>query len=247
MKILYFSHDCNAMGDSKISDLRADYGMEGYGVYWGILEAMSREADLCLPYTKRKFSSLRLAMSPTFDMKKFIDDCIKEYGLFKSDGEKFWSSSLQKRLSQVTELSETRRAAANARWHPETKNENQLPDPEHMDEAMSTIDTGWKKFMDEYQRQIGMFPGGSAGDQLMSYYDDLGSGAMIVAIRETNLAQPKIPFPYLKAILESFVKAGVKSAEEAEAQVNEFKRRTAQTEAPPQATEKPAEEVRWLC
>lgn len=42
MKDLYFSHDRNALSDNKISELRGIYGMEGYGVFWALLEAMSR-------------------------------------------------------------------------------------------------------------------------------------------------------------------------------------------------------------
>lgn len=251
MKVLYFSHDSNAMGDNKIDDLRADYGMEGYGVYWGVVEAMSREPDLKLPYTKRKANALRLAMSPTFDMKKFIDDCIDEYKLFETDGEYFWSKSLKKRLAYANEISEKRREAANARWHPEVKNDQQLPDPENMDKVMDDIDPGWKKVIDEYQRQIGMLPFGDSMDTLMSYYDEMGSGAMIIAIRETNLAQPEKPYWYLKAILESFSKAGVHSEEAAEASVREFNRKrqswNGQNTKQEQPDEKPEEEVKWLC
>ena len=51
MKDLYFSHDRNALNDNKISLMRGSYGMEGYGVYWAIIEALSREPDLCLEYS----------------------------------------------------------------------------------------------------------------------------------------------------------------------------------------------------
>ena len=76
MKERYFSHDQNAMADNKIVDLRSLYHMEGYGVYWGVVEALSRESDMALPLTKRKMSAFSLSMQPSFDMMKFIQDCV---------------------------------------------------------------------------------------------------------------------------------------------------------------------------
>lgn len=253
MKVLYFSHDCNAMGDNKITDLRADYGMEGYGVYWGIVEALSREPDLTLPYTKHKVASLRLSMAPSFDMKKFIDDCIG-LGLFESDGKRFWSESLKKRLSQISDISQKRREAAYARWgKPEHKQkEALLPAPEDMEQILDSIDPEWKKVTDEYQKQIGMLPYGDAADNLMSYFDEMGADAMIVAIRETNKAQPDKPYWYLKAILEAFSKSGIRSAEAAEAQVKDYERKKqswgAQNSGEQQQTDQTNDgNVRWLC
>ena len=37
-EIVFFSHDANAMNDTKILNMRADYGIEGYGLYWVIIE-----------------------------------------------------------------------------------------------------------------------------------------------------------------------------------------------------------------
>ena len=118
MKDLYFSHDRNALNDNKIFDMRGIYHMEGYGVYWGIIEALSREPELSLEYSEKKAMALAEGMNPSFDMLTYIKDCI-EIGLFKTDGVRFWSESLRRRMATASEkaaLSEKRRAAANARW-----------------------------------------------------------------------------------------------------------------------------------
>lgn len=41
----YFSHDSNASQDPKILALRAEFGMQGYGVYWGVIEALRQQQD----------------------------------------------------------------------------------------------------------------------------------------------------------------------------------------------------------
>lgn len=41
----YFKHDSDAAQDAKLRRLRMKYGMEGYGVYWFILELIARNVD----------------------------------------------------------------------------------------------------------------------------------------------------------------------------------------------------------
>lgn len=41
----YFKHDSDAHADAKLRKLRLRYGMEGYGVYWYILELIARNVD----------------------------------------------------------------------------------------------------------------------------------------------------------------------------------------------------------
>ncbi len=251
-KNLYFSHDCNAMGDNKIDDLRAAYGMEGYGVFWGIVEALSREPGFSLPLTKRKADSLKVAMNPSFDMMKFIKDCI-DFDLFKTDGDKFWSESLRERLSVVSELSEKRRDAANARWGKEKakQGEETLPKPEEMDKAVDSIDPGWRKVVIAYESQIGLLPNGNALEKLLSYYEDLGADTMVVAINETNKAQPRNPWQYLNKILEDYIARGVKSEEMAKANAVEFESKRKgwngnNASQKGQQAPQNEEEVRWL-
>lgn len=115
----YFSHDQNAVTDDKILEMRAQYGMEGYGCYWAVVEALSKQSDCRLAYREGKFAALGELCRPSFAMKEFIDACI-EIGLFASDGEYFWSESLIRRKAAAQEKaasrSESARSAAAARW-----------------------------------------------------------------------------------------------------------------------------------
>ena len=41
----WFKHDSDAMLDSKLQRVRMKYGMEGYGLYWFLLECIARNVD----------------------------------------------------------------------------------------------------------------------------------------------------------------------------------------------------------
>ena len=326
MKDLYFSHDRNAMNDNKIAQMRGSYGIEGYGVYWAIIEALSRESELSLEYSARMITGLTALIQPSFDMQSYIDECI-EIGLFECDGERFWSNSLKRRLGEVQEQTDrkTRSAskAANARWrkekpadvcecnanamHSHTKkdasalrahvsndanalhahfecstnalqadcngnanamridaNENKNKNKsisaaadiqtrapareEAADELV--INPEWKRVADAYLDEIGMIPGGTAGQALVTYCEDIGADAMIYAIRRTNQAQPDSPYKFLKSILDDYADNNVHSLAEAEARSRDFDRhkrsRASPSPSPPAVVTSDDEPVRWL-
>ena len=323
MKDLYFSHDRNALNDNKIAQMRGSYGIEGYGVYWAIIEALSREPELSLEYSARMIAGLTALIQPSFDMQSYIDECI-EIGLFECDGERFWSNSLKRRLGEVQEQTDrkTRSAskAANARWKKEkpsdscARNATAMPTHEkkdatamrphdsnyanamrpHFDRNTSAIrtdcagnanamridanenknksisasadiqtrapareeaadelviDPEWKRVADAYLAEIGMIPGGTAGQALVTYCEDIGADAMIYAIQRTNQAQPDSPYKFLKSILDDYADNGVHSLAEAEARSRDFDRHRRSRASPspsPPAAEPDDEPVRWL-
>lgn len=325
MKDLYFSHDRNAMNDNKIAQMRGSYGIEGYGVYWAIIEALSRESELSLEYSARMIAGLTALIQPSFDMQSYIDECI-EIGLFECDGERFWSNSLKRRLGEVQEQTDrkTRSAskAANARWRKEkpadvcecnanamrahtkkdasalpahvlndanamrahcARNTNALQsdcngnanamqndanENKNKNKSISAsadiqtrgrareeaadelvIDPEWKRVADAYLAEIGMIPGGTAGQALVTYCEDIGADAMIYAIQRTNQAQPDSPYKFLKSILDDYADNNVHSLAEAEARSRDFDRRRRSRASPspsPPAAETDDEPVRWL-
>lgn len=126
MKDYYFSHDRNAVVDDKILEMRAIYGMEGYGCFWVVVEMLSKKDDLKLPLKAGTYAALTTICSPTLSMEQFITSCI-EIGLFESDGECFWSNSLRRRAEEADKrqqardtkaanISAARREAVNRRW-----------------------------------------------------------------------------------------------------------------------------------
>jgi hypothetical protein len=114
----YFSHDSNARHDIKITAMRSDYGAEGYGWYWILIETMREQEGYRIPVND-KFSYRSLAHELGTDhvkAKKFIDDCINEYELFSTDGKYIWSNSLINRMVMVDKKREQARQAVNTRW-----------------------------------------------------------------------------------------------------------------------------------
>ena len=256
--VRYFSHDRDAFSDPKIEDLRADYGMEGYGLYWAILESMCSEPDLALPYTDKRIRLLKSKLMPDrrFNMKRFIDDCF-EYKLFKTDGEKFWSDSLRIRMSDIVDISNKRRKAALVRWdrvREEQKKSEQLEEEDREDTkpeedysfSLKGIDPEWMRVAQEYEKQIGLLPIGARLDELISYYNDIGADAMIVALKKTNKDNAGNPYPYLRAILESYVKKGIKTKEAAEADQKDFERKQKQYASESENSVTTDEEVNWF-
>ena len=111
-------------------------------------------------------------------------------------------------------------------------------------EASDTYDPEWRKIVQSYEENIGLFPGGTAAELLISYYEDLGADVIVKAIEVTNKAQPNTPFQYLKAILQKWLENGINTPEKADAYTKDLERRLATAKKRKQekaeATEPPA-------
>lgn len=122
----YFSHDSNARRDPKILALRSVYGMEGYGWFWTIIEMLREQPGYKLSIDS-KYAYKAIAMELHCDESKaieFIQDCIKEFGIFETDGEQFWSQSLLRRMEIKETKSNKAREAALARWGKDEESES---------------------------------------------------------------------------------------------------------------------------
>lgn len=121
----YFSHDSNALTDTKILNMRADYGLEGYGLYWVIIEMMRNEEDYKLSLNKNTYRAIKTLTNTAIDIEKFINDCIEDYKLFEKQEEKFCSNSLLRRMEQKDKKSAIAREKAEKRWNSNTKDMQQ--------------------------------------------------------------------------------------------------------------------------
>jgi hypothetical protein len=106
----YFSHDYNAANDVKILFLRQKYGIEGYGVYWFIVESLAQSGG-----------ELPLSIIPVLSMQmqvdvKMVEDIITSFGLFVSRGTIFVSERLLNHLDLRNKLVEKGKQGAAKRW-----------------------------------------------------------------------------------------------------------------------------------
>lgn len=121
----YFTHDYNALTDEKILEMRADYGIAGYGMFWGIVEQLAQATDNKLSLSAIGGLSLLLGVAKA-DLSQFLADAIDKYGLFASDGTMYWSESLIRRIELRQNASKTYSQAgkkgAAKRWAKEVFN-----------------------------------------------------------------------------------------------------------------------------
>lgn len=86
----YFPHFSNARHDRKIRRLRLELGIEGYGIYFMLLETLRDQHDLCYP-----ISDIDLLADEFGTSEQKVRVVICNYGLFDVDEEqKFFSPKL---------------------------------------------------------------------------------------------------------------------------------------------------------
>jgi hypothetical protein len=109
-KSYYFSHDYNAANDTKVLFLRHQLGMEGYGIYWFIIERLA-DAGGKLPL--ELIPVLAMQMQST-DIK--VKGVIMQFDLFRIDEGEFWSERLNDHLGLRAKLSQSGKNGAISRW-----------------------------------------------------------------------------------------------------------------------------------
>jgi hypothetical protein len=105
----YFSHDANAQDDPKCMVLIDQLGMEGYGIFWALVEKLRAEKEYKLPLMTLESFARRWGTS-----KEKVNTVVKNFGLFTIENDEFFYSQ---RLKFSMELkSEKATISINARW-----------------------------------------------------------------------------------------------------------------------------------
>ncbi len=112
-KTQFFSHDFNSRNNYKLLELRAEYGWEGYGLFWAILESIA-ENDKPLPLDRIGALSVALGVSKEF-LASYFKFCI-DLGIFIEKEASITSESLEQRLEYKREKTRKAKASAEARW-----------------------------------------------------------------------------------------------------------------------------------
>lgn len=105
----YFSHDANAQDDPKCMLLIDQMGMEGYGIYWALVERLRNETNYILPICICNALAKRWGTS-----REKIETVIKSYGLFVLENEHFFSNRLRNSMNLKSEKA---RVSASYRWN----------------------------------------------------------------------------------------------------------------------------------
>jgi CRISPR/Cas system-associated protein endoribonuclease Cas2 len=111
----YFSHDYNARTDSKIKKLIRVKKMEGYGIFWAIVEDLYNNANAL----QTDYDGIAFDLHTDSETIKSI---INDFDLFIIEDGFFGSQSVERRLSERNDKSEKARKSAFKRWSPNKDN-----------------------------------------------------------------------------------------------------------------------------
>lgn len=107
----YFPHFSNARNDSKILKLRRVLGIEGYAIYFMLLEVLRDQTDFRLPLSAVEDLEFEFRVS-----KEKISTVIHSYDLFEVVDGQFFSPKLIFFLQPYLEKTVRARQAAQIRW-----------------------------------------------------------------------------------------------------------------------------------
>lgn len=105
----YFSHDYNARNDEKIKRLIRKHGMQGYGVFWSIVEDLYNNANAL----RMDYEGIAYDLRSDSDL---VASVVNDFDLFIFNGDYFGSNSVQERLEHRNDKSAKARKSANYRW-----------------------------------------------------------------------------------------------------------------------------------
>jgi uncharacterized protein YdaU (DUF1376 family) len=118
-KSYYFSHDYNSANDVKILFLRQQLGMEGYGIYWFLVENLAQAGGI-LPLNITPVLAMQMQ---TNEVK--VKAVIEEFNLFTIAEDGFFSNRLNDHLKIRISMQEKGKINALKRWN--NANTNGLP------------------------------------------------------------------------------------------------------------------------
>lgn len=118
----FFSHDANARNDIKILKLRRQLGLEGYGIYFCIIEILRDTAEYKLP-----LSAIEDIAYDINTAKEKVEAVVLNYKLFLVEEDMFFSSRLIRNMSYYQEtkgrLSEAGKKGMKKRWGNDNKSD----------------------------------------------------------------------------------------------------------------------------
>ena len=110
----YFTHDYGARNDPKILELRAEYGLEGLGLYWCIVETLAEAEDGYINPNLLAGLSISYGVSKA-KLQEYIDFMIM-VELLCEDDNGYYSKRMTDHKQIRKKLSDAGRKGAKTRW-----------------------------------------------------------------------------------------------------------------------------------
>ena len=99
----YFSHDSNAKDDPKIVMMIEQMGLEGFGIYWVLIEILRDQPTYKYPLSL--IPAMARRYNTTAEKMKIV---VSGYGLFEIDEDVFFSISLMNRMGKMDAMRQQR-------------------------------------------------------------------------------------------------------------------------------------------
>jgi hypothetical protein len=117
----YFSHDCNARNDVKILKLRRNLGMEGYGIYWAIIEMLREDPNYTLQI--KYIDEIAFSLSVKSEI---FNSVINDFELFTIDDECFYSERLMRSMEKYQNIKNNKSNAGKKGMNKRYDNKNHI-------------------------------------------------------------------------------------------------------------------------
>jgi hypothetical protein len=99
----YFSHDSSASRDIKMLKLKHQFGWEGIGLFWGIVETLRESTDYKFNSDQSSIELLSTILGVDYTkLIEVINKCV-ELGLLSKDSKYFYSNSLNARMQEMNQ------------------------------------------------------------------------------------------------------------------------------------------------
>lgn len=150
----YFSHDYNAHNDVKILFLRQQLGMEGYGIYWFLIESLADSGG-----------HLPLKIIPVLAMQMHTNEIkvkavIESFELFEITENQFFSVRLLENLNIRKRLSEAGKSGAEKKkelreaTREATRDATRVAEGEATRDGLREVDTKERKGKEKKEKEI---------------------------------------------------------------------------------------------
>jgi hypothetical protein len=111
----YFSHDHNTRNKKKLGAIIHDHKMQGYGLFWVIVEMLHEDTDKWMSLDQVTFNSIaKESLCDVEFVKSFIKQCIEDYGVFIEKDEKFTTERVLRNTQHRLDIKEKRSKAGKA-------------------------------------------------------------------------------------------------------------------------------------
>ena len=174
----YFSHDSNARNDQRLMKVRMKYGMEGYGIYFGIIEIMRENSNYIIYESDIESIAYDLRVEA-----EHIKDILYNYWLFEigRDGNKeeayFFSKSLKRRMEHMDEKKKKRQEAGRLGGIASAKVKHKVTDAKAVKKSKvnktkeNEINKRYDKFEDDVRSYQSLF-GEDTVEEFINYWTE---------------------------------------------------------------------------